>query len=103
MGETSSAVSSGAAAGPRDRGRLIYFIFYWLGMGSLLPWNFFISGESCRIRTIADESSYFYVTRENEAFSNFFSTLEAGFLSPFLGHIYHPLNTPFDSQTTPSI
>ncbi len=78
MGETSSAVSSGAA-GPRDRGRLIYFIFYWLGMGSLLPWNFFISGESCRIKTIADKCIYFYVTGENEAFSNFFSTFEAGF------------------------
>ena len=30
---------------PKDNYMLIYIIFYWLGMGSLLPWNFFISGE----------------------------------------------------------
>lgn len=28
---------------PRDPYNLVYIIFYWLGMGSLLPWNFFIS------------------------------------------------------------
>ena len=38
MGETSIMSSA-----PADRYNLIYVIFYWLGMGSLLPWNFFIS------------------------------------------------------------
>jgi len=30
---------------PRDLGKLIYMTFYLLGMGSLLPWNIFISGK----------------------------------------------------------
>lgn len=30
---------------PKDKYMLSYIIFYWLGMGSLLPWNFFISGK----------------------------------------------------------
>ena len=28
---------------PPDPYRLVYIIFYWLGVGTLLPWNFFIS------------------------------------------------------------
>ena len=28
---------------PPDPYRLVYIIFYWLGGGTLLPWNFFIS------------------------------------------------------------
>ncbi len=41
MGE----VAQNGNSAPRDKGNLIYIIFYLLGMGSLLPWNFFISGE----------------------------------------------------------
>jgi len=29
--------------GPVDRFRIIYVIFYWLGIGTLLPWNMFIT------------------------------------------------------------
>ena len=29
--------------GPVDRYKLIYVIFFWLGIGTLLPWNMFIS------------------------------------------------------------
>lgn len=31
---------------PTDPCRLAYVIFYWLGTGSLLPWNFFITVDS---------------------------------------------------------
>ena len=30
---------------PKDHYKLAYVIFYWLGTGSLLPWNFFITGK----------------------------------------------------------
>ena len=30
---------------PKDPYKLAYIIFYWLGTGSLLPWNFFIAGN----------------------------------------------------------
>ena len=34
-------------SGPEDKYKLVYIIFYWLGIGTLLPWNMFISvGES---------------------------------------------------------
>ena len=33
------------ANAPNDPHKLAYIIFYWLGIGSLLPWNFFISGN----------------------------------------------------------
>ena len=29
--------------GPVDRYKIIYVIFFWLGIGTLLPWNMFIS------------------------------------------------------------
>ena len=29
--------------GPEDKFRLVYIIFYWLGIGTLLPWNMFIT------------------------------------------------------------
>ena len=28
---------------PPDPYRLVYIIFYWLGIGTLLPWNMFIT------------------------------------------------------------
>ena len=31
---------------PRDRLNAVYLVFYLLGMGTLLPWNFFISVNS---------------------------------------------------------
>lgn len=31
------------ADGPIDKYKLVYIIFYWLGIGTLLPWNMFIS------------------------------------------------------------
>jgi len=29
--------------GPKDKYNLVYIIFYWLGIGTLLPWNMFIT------------------------------------------------------------
>ena len=41
------------ASPPKDRYWLAWFIFCLLGMGCLLPWNFFISGER-KIRKMAE-------------------------------------------------
>jgi hypothetical protein len=30
-------------SGPEDPRRFAYIVFYWLGIGTLLPWNFFIT------------------------------------------------------------
>ena len=30
-------------SGPEDRRKFVYIVFYWLGIGTLLPWNFFIT------------------------------------------------------------
>ena len=35
------------SGGPEDKFRMVYIIFYWLGIGTLLPWNMFISVSSC--------------------------------------------------------
>ena len=35
--------TSSAGEGPLDPCRLVYIIFFWLGIGTLLPWNMFIS------------------------------------------------------------
>jgi hypothetical protein len=37
--------------GPVDKFRLVYIIFYWLGIGTLLPWNMFIS-VSCNLQQL---------------------------------------------------
>ena len=34
---------NGASSSPEDHYRLVYIIFGWLGIGTLLPWNFFIT------------------------------------------------------------
>ena len=34
------------ANAPKDPYKMAYIIFYWLGIGSLLPWNFFIAGKT---------------------------------------------------------
>lgn len=45
-----SAQKKEATPPPNDPYHVVYIIFYWLGMGSLLPWNFFISGKEYRFR-----------------------------------------------------
>ncbi len=40
--KTSSAKKAGLE-GPEDRNNIVYVIFFWLGIGTLLPWNFFIT------------------------------------------------------------
>ena len=43
-------------SGPVDKFRLVYIIFYWLGIGTLLPWNMFIT-VGREDRRIPDSSS----------------------------------------------
>jgi len=43
--------------GPEDKFRLVYIIFYWLGIGTLLPWNMFITVVAywnCKFHTVED-------------------------------------------------
>ena len=35
--------AKGLDDGPEDKFKLVYIIFYWLGIGTLLPWNMFIT------------------------------------------------------------
>jgi hypothetical protein len=35
----------GSSSTPKDPFKLVYIIFYWLGIGTLLPWNFFLAGK----------------------------------------------------------
>ena len=30
---------------PKDRYYFVYIVFYLLGIGNLMPWNFFINGK----------------------------------------------------------
>lgn len=46
--------------GPVDKFRMVYIIFYWLGIGTLLPWNMFITVVAYwdhKFRTIAGDLS----------------------------------------------
>ena len=43
MSEGKGADAVPASSAPSDPRSLVYAIFYWLGIGTLLPWNFFIS------------------------------------------------------------
>ncbi|CAD5111441.1 DgyrCDS749 [Dimorphilus gyrociliatus] len=42
---TSLLPRKGAIGVPKDRLKIVYAIFYLLGIGTLLPWNFFINGK----------------------------------------------------------
>ena len=33
----------GKVAGPKDPCKMVQAIFFWLGIGTLLPWNMFIT------------------------------------------------------------
>jgi len=47
-----------ATKGPDDKLKLVYIVFYWLGIGTLLPWNMFISVMAYwdyKFRTIESE------------------------------------------------
>jgi hypothetical protein len=48
-----------SAPAPDDPRHFVYIIFYWLGIGTLLPWNFFISVSGYwkeKWHTVGDES-----------------------------------------------
>ena len=45
---------------PEDKFKLIYFIFGWLGIGTLLPWNMFITVSAywdSKFETVANDTS----------------------------------------------
>jgi hypothetical protein len=44
------------SAGPKDPSKLVFVLFYWLGIGTLLPWNFFLAGKCFRSRSRFYES-----------------------------------------------
>jgi len=47
----------GEVVAPDDKFKLVYIIFYWLGIGTLLPWNMFITVVAYwnyKLRTIVD-------------------------------------------------
>ena len=39
-------MDSAPNSAPVDRHKIVYIIFVWLGVGTLLPWNFFITQNS---------------------------------------------------------
>ena len=49
----------GEVVGPKDNFKLVYVIFYWLGIGTLLPWNMFIT---VKIR----KTNLVFITKCNE-------------------------------------
>ena len=52
--------AKGLDDGPEDKFKLVYIIFYWLGIGTLLPWNMFITVRLNTPETLAvDLYSYF--------------------------------------------
>lgn len=56
---------------PRDRGHCVYLIFYLLGIGSLLPWNFFSNGQEyfkykLRNVSLTNESNFDVLKYERE-------------------------------------
>jgi len=53
-------MKSGTPAGPEDKFKFVYIIFYWLGIGTLLPWNMFISVVAYwdyKFRTVVEDVS----------------------------------------------
>jgi len=36
---------TGDVKAPDDPYKLVYIIVYWLGIGTLMPWNFFLAGR----------------------------------------------------------
>jgi len=67
--------------GPRDKYRMVYIIFYWLGIGTLLPWNMFISVQAYwnhKFRTVGSE---LVPGNKNETESNDLQKAWGGYLS----------------------
>ena len=54
---------------PRDKYRMVYIIFYWLGIGTLLPWNMFISVSAYwnhKFRTVSNLPSELSLNGPND-------------------------------------
>ena len=60
MGEVDEArAPSSGGNEPVDRRKIVYVIFVWLGVGTLLPWNFFITANAYwnhKFRTVPIET-----------------------------------------------
>jgi len=55
--------------GPRDPCRMVYAIFFWLGIGTLLPWNMFITVNAYwdhKYRNITEASNGTILSTETE-------------------------------------
>ena len=58
--DTTKNDSKSVDSGPEDRKKFVYIVFYWLGIGTLLPWNFFITVNdywNYKLRTVENITS----------------------------------------------
>ena len=58
--DTTKNESKSVDSGPKDRKKFVYIVFYWLGIGTLLPWNFFITVNdywNYKLRTVENITS----------------------------------------------
>lgn len=60
--EEQRLIHENGMAEPRDRCAICYIIFYLLGLGSLLPWNFFITANEYWMYKLRDVNGSEYVT-----------------------------------------
>ena len=51
----------GEDAGPKDNLKVVYIIFYWLGIGTLLPWNMFITVSIIVLATVIVKTSHGWI------------------------------------------
>jgi len=55
--------------GPKDTYRMVYVIFFWLGIGTLLPWNMFITVNAYwddKFRNVTESSNGTIISEETE-------------------------------------
>ncbi|XP_039654282.1 equilibrative nucleoside transporter 1-like isoform X1 [Perca fluviatilis] len=68
-----------AVSSPRDKYFGVWLIFFMLGLGTLLPWNFFMTATMYFTSRLKDSSSVDYSANQTEAEGEHRSILEAKF------------------------